>query len=147
MRRFTGLLLCLAAAAVARHDSSVCGTNAETPNERLFLHRQALRARKGLRPRAVPTASRNRDIGNIAVIEDADGIVVRQNEFNLDGQMLRFTPSASGYQYSVLEGGYDTSAAASGSPVVALDDDDSRPVALPFAFPFYGSSYREFHLN
>src|SRR5690349_5780475 len=141
MRRFTGLLLCLAAAAVARHDSSVCGTNAETPNERLFLHRQALRARKGLQPRAVAAASRNRDIGNIAVIEDADGIVVRQNEFNLDGKTVRFTPSAGGYRYAVLDGGYDAAAAATGAPVIALDDDDSRPVALPFGFPFYGANY------
>src|SRR3954469_20858021 len=118
MRRFPGLLLCLAVTAVARHDVNVCGTTAETPGERLFLHRQAARARQGPRPLAVPAASRNRDIGNIAVIEDADGIVVRQNEFNLDGKTVRFTPSPAGYRFAVLDGGYDAAATASGAPVV-----------------------------
>src|SRR4051794_1877000 len=147
MRRFTGFLLCLAVAAFARHDSDFCGTSAETPGERLFLHRQAARARKGPRPLAAGAASPNRDSGNIAIIEDADGIVGRQNEFNLDGKTVRFTPSAAGDRYSVLDEGYDAAAAASGSPLVALDDDDSRPVALPFAFPFYGAGHRDLHVN
>jgi hypothetical protein len=147
MRRALGLLLCLAAILPARRDPVLCGTTPETPSERLFLHRQAARSRRGLRPLAIPAATRNRDIGQIAVIEDADGVVARQNEFNLDGKSLRFTPSAAGYRYTVAEGGYDEAAASAGAPVVALDDDDSRLVPLPFAFPFYGAAHREFHLN
>jgi uncharacterized protein (TIGR03437 family) len=149
MRRFrvVVLLFCCSAAILARREPQLCGTDAETANERLFLHRQAAKARKGLRPLAAATASRNRDIGNLAIVEDVDGIVARQNEFNLDGKTLRFTPSAAGYRYAVVDGGYEASAAAAGAPVVALDDDDSRPVALPFAFPFYGATYRELHLN
>ena len=34
-----------------------------------------------------------------------------------------------------------------GSPVVALGDDDSRQFTLPFAFPFYGATYRQVFLN
>ena len=86
----------------------------------------------------------NRDTGNIAIIEDSDGIVARQNEFNLDFKTLHFTP---GYRYSVVDGGYDEAAASAGAPLVALDDDDSRLVPLPFAFPFFGAGYREVYVN
>src|SRR3954465_5182726 len=111
MRRFTGFLLCLPVVAFARHDSDICGTSAETPGERLFLHRQAARARKGPRPLAAGAATRNQQHRNIAIIEDGDGIVVRQNEFNLDGKTVRFTPSTAGYRYAVLDEGYDAAAA------------------------------------
>src|SRR5437868_15246246 len=130
MRRLTIVLL-LAFPALARHVPTLCGTTAETANERLFLHRQLIR--KGLRPRLLATPAANRDSGNIAIVEDTDGIVARQNEFNLDFQTLRFSPA---YRYSVADGGYDDDAASAGAPLVALDDDDSRLVPLPFAFPF-----------
>ena len=89
--------VCVAAPALARHGGPWCGTTAETHNETLFLHRQALRARSaglGLRPLTTPPVSGNRDIGNIAIIEDSDGVVVRQNQFNLDLKTLQFTPTA-----------------------------------------------------
>lgn len=149
MRRFRvfWLLCCCAASLPARREPAVCGTSAETPAERLFLHRQQERARRTPRPLAPAPAPHDRDIGQIAIVEDRDGIVARPNEFNLDGQTLRFTPSGLGYRYSVEDGGYDASAAAGAAPVAALDDDDSRLVPLPFAFPFFGAIYREFHLN
>jgi uncharacterized protein (TIGR03437 family) len=133
------VLLLAAAALSARHDPILCGTSRETPAERLFLHR----ARKA--PRVRPAAV-NRDTGNLALIEDSGGIVARQNEFNLEGKTLRFTPAGASYSYTVLETGYDP-AAAQGEPLAALDDDDSRRVALPFAFPFFGASYREIYVN
>lgn len=57
MRRFGPIALilaCLAAPVSARHDVSACGTTRGTPNETLFLHRQAVRARAArlLRPMA-----------------------------------------------------------------------------------------------
>src|SRR3954454_11026724 len=109
MRRLTivFLLALPGVPALARRVPTLCGTTAETANEGLFLHRQVLR--KGLRPRLLATSAVNRDSGNIAIIEDTDGIVARQNEFNLDLQTLRFTP---GYRYSVVDGGYDETAAA-----------------------------------
>src|SRR4051794_21814468 len=103
MRRLTiVLLLALAAVpALARRVPTICGTTAETANERVFLHGQVLR--KGLRPRLLAMPAANRDSGNIAVLEDTDGIVARQNEFNLNFQTLRFSP---GYRYSVVDGGF-----------------------------------------
>ena len=121
MRRLTivFLLALPGVPALARRVPTLCGTSVETANERLFLHRQVLR--KGLRPRLLASPAANRDSGNIAIVEDTDGIVARQNEFNLDFQTLRFSP---GYRYSVVDGGYDETAAIAGEPLAALDDDE-----------------------
>ena len=91
----------------------------------------------------------NHDAGNIAIIEDSDGVVSRPNQFNLDQKTLLFTPSgtnAAQYGYSVSEQGYD-SAAAQGKPLAALDDDDYRAIDLPFSFPFFGAAYNRAYVN
>jgi uncharacterized protein (TIGR03437 family) len=139
------LVLIRALPAYARHGAPACGTSHETPAERQFFHRQALR--RAARPRLTAAASSSRDIGNIAVIEDGNGVVARQNDFNLDGQTLRFTPQAGAYGYAVSNGGYDAGAASSGTALAALDDDDSRLVPLPFAFPFFGAAYSQVYVN
>ncbi|HMC59563.1 MAG TPA: hypothetical protein VKJ01_10255, partial [Candidatus Solibacter sp.] len=147
------LIVFSAAAPVwARHDAGGCGTTRENSQEALFLHRQAVRARAS-RPRpmaASGAALGNRDIGNIAIVEDADGVVERINQFNLDSNTVTFTPvaaAAAHYRYAVAAQGYDSSAAAQGSPLAALADDDSRLVALPFAFPFFGATYDRVFVN
>src|ERR1035438_7833948 len=156
MRRLGFLSLALAMIAVpvmARHDTAGCGTTSTTPAEVLFLHRQAERARATpFRPLAAApaAASTNRDIGNVAIIENTDGVVETLNQFDLDNATLTFTPAAGGtprYRYAVSGPGYDNGAADQGSPVVALGDDDSRQFALPFTFPFYGATYRQVFLN
>lgn len=154
MRRFGPLVLSIVTLAVpahGRHDVSLCGTTRETPQETLFLHRQSLRARaSNLQPRSASPATGNRDIGNIAIIEDSDGVVARQNDFNLDLKTLLFTPTtpnAARYRYSVSDQGYDAAAATAGTPLAALDDDDSRQFTLPFAFPFFGATYTQIFVN
>ena len=154
MRRLGLICLVFAVAAtpvVARHDTAGCGTTVTTPAEVLFLHRQAERARAArLRPLAAATASTNRDIGNVAIIENRDGVVETLNQFDLDHATLTFTPVSGGtapYRYAYSGLGYDSSAATQGSPVAALGDDDARQFTLPFAFPFYGASYTQVFLN
>ena len=92
MRRLGLICLVFAVAAtpvVARHDTAGCGTTATTPAEVLFLHRQAERARAARpRPLAAATASTNRDIGNLAIIENRDGVVETLNQFDLDHATL-----------------------------------------------------------
>src|SRR5438270_11486448 len=105
MRRFWVFPLIIASSGVpllARHAVSICGNTRETSNETTFLHRQSMRVRARLRPLAAAPApvSANRDIGDIAIVEDSDGVVARQNEFNLDLKTLRFTPAVVKGHYS-----------------------------------------------
>src|SRR5579872_2585966 len=151
MHRFGILSLLIGVLGVpvaAHHDVNVCGTTRETSGETLFLHRQSMRARP--RALAATPTSGNRDIGNIAVIEDSNGVVARQNQFNLDLKTLQFTPTQSGaahYSYAVSDQGFDSAAASGGTPLAALDDDDTRQFALPFAFPFFGATYTQLFIN
>jgi uncharacterized protein (TIGR03437 family) len=152
MRRpglFLIILVSLVVPLVAHHETGGCGTSRETPAQTLFLHRQAQRARAArIRPQAAAAPSGNRDIGNIAIIEDTDGVVEFQNQFNLDNNSLTFTPSAvARYTYSVESQGYDGAAAANGAPLAALDDDDARQVAIPFSFPYFGATYNQVFVN
>jgi len=99
---------------------------------------------------AAATASANSDIGNIAVIQDTGGVVERMNQFDLGNNTLTFTPAAPNavqYSYSVAQNGYDSAAASQGTPLAALDDDDTRLVSLPFAFPFFGATYNQVFVN
>src|SRR5262245_18266322 len=133
MRRLGPLVLLFCAAQAARHDISECGTSRDTPAKSVFLHRQSERVRAARRASGAAIAPPNdRDIGNIAIIEDSDGVVERLNQFNLNGTSIAFTPSsadASRYTYSTGAQFYESQAADEGSPLVALDDDDSREYA------------------
>jgi uncharacterized protein (TIGR03437 family) len=142
-------LVVISAPVEARHVTAGCGTSGTTPAEVMFLHRQAERARAA-RPKALAAAaaSTNRDIGNVAIIEASDGTVETLNQFDLDQATVTFTLAGTArYRYAYSGLGYDGSAADQGSPAVALGDDDSRQFALPFAFPFYGATYRQVFLN
>jgi hypothetical protein len=143
------IVLAAAAPLAARHGDSGCGTTRESAGESLFLHRQSTRFQpaRALAAEAPPAA---RDIGNIAIIEDSGGVVGQVNLFDLGLKTLTFTPTAAGathYRYSVALGGYDDAAAGAGTPLAGLADDDTRQVALPFAFPFFGAAYTQVFVN
>src|SRR5260370_17179574 len=96
MRRLGSLVLLLAALAspvCARPDPASCGTTRETPAETLFLHSQSARTRRARTAASAATPAPNdRDIGNIAIIEDSGGVVEKLNQFNLDQSTVTFTP-------------------------------------------------------
>ncbi len=156
MRPFGAILLLAALAApvrvIARLDPAVCGTHVEKTKEQVFLHRQAARRRvsSGLRPLNVSPreAAKARDIGQIALIDDNDGVVARQNPFDLNQRSLRFSPTtdAASYRFELGHQSYDADAAQTGQQI-KLGDDDSQAVALPFAFPFFGNTYQQIYLN
>jgi len=144
VRLLTSTLLAFSAGICAwgRHATDSCGTTLETRAESRFRHRQAR-----LRVRPLATTPAAQDIGDIAIVGDADGAIVRPNDFSLDLKTLRFSLSSGAYSYTVTDQGYDSAAASAGAPVNALGDDDTRRIPLPFPFPFYGARYTELYIN
>lgn len=89
----------------------------------------------------------SQDVGEIAVMEEDAGIVSRRNLFNLEGRTLRFRPVGNGYEVSNEAGGYNAEEQRNGSVAQGLGDDDSREVALPFEFVYFGTRFRNVFLN
>lgn len=146
----------------ARQDELVCGTTREKWKEELHLHRQASRIRRGPAMRRqsegvapgragiAPAPAVTKDAGDIVLLEDADGVIARRNEFNLDRTTLTFwamTPGAERYRFGVGENSYDFAAAAAGTRIEGLTDDDTRMFTLPFRFPFFGAMYESVYVN
>jgi len=101
------------------------------------------RARLAARPQAV-SAPRDRDLGEIAVFDDAAELLLPANQFDLGGRGLRFVPNGQGgYDRTTDEPRFRT---AFGSRL-SLADDDAEAVALPFAFPFYGRTHDGLFVN
>ncbi|MBS1832192.1 MAG: hypothetical protein JST65_05745 [Acidobacteria bacterium] len=137
-----------------------CGTDPSPARraERRYLYERAQWNRLtssasafSLAPRP-ETGESSMDLGaGIAVIDDSNGVRVRQNTFNLNGRRVVFAPAtadASAYRFTASnDNGYDTGAATAGTAIENLDDDDSRRVNLPFDFPFYGKTYRSVFVN
>jgi uncharacterized protein (TIGR03437 family) len=132
-----------------------CGTHDRNAKEELFLHYESLRSRgvqrsTHLKSIAAAAAATTKDYGNIAVIEDTDGVIARRNVFNVDQKTITFTPSSPGAaRYGVKSGAasFDRDAALRGAPLSGLGDDDTRRVPIPFPFPFFGSTYRSVFIN
>lgn len=84
---------------------------------------------------AVVSASRSRDEGGVAILEDQGDLVAARNLFDLEGRTLRFMPNASG-SYDALPGA--GSPGPAGAPL-DLRGDAFKELELPFAFPFFGA--------
>ena len=157
MRQSCIILLSLCVSALfpswARLDPETCGTHHERTKEELFLHRQALRkqvrAPFGRRNQPQDVPSSNRDAGQIALIEDSDGVVGHRNDFDLDQKTLSFIPTqplAAAYRFVQSDAGYDSAAADAGTRF-DLGDDDTKAATLPFNFPFFGTAYQQIYVN
>ena len=78
--------------------------------------------------------------GDVAVLVDQGDLVFLANSMDLQGKGLEFRP---GYTVSRV----DRPLGPDGSVALALGDDDSREVPLPFAFPFFGKTYDKAFVN
>jgi uncharacterized protein (TIGR03437 family) len=138
------VMACLAHGA--QQPAAECGTTAGRVQEEMFLHARHVVGRAKAHA-TVPAASTNQDVGQIAVIDDSGGVVGRRNLFNLDNQTLIYQPVGSGYQIRMAGDSFDAAAASAGTQLAGLGDDDSRPVALPFGFLFFGSTFSQAWVN
>lgn len=136
---FAVLALCpswLAAAPPWRAGASWCGTSRDGARGAIAAHREQ-ESRRGLR--ALSARSASVDVGEIAVLRDEGELALLARVFDLQGLALRFAPvGASGFAVTQVAAPLFAEA---GTPL-GLGDDDDEPVALPFAFPFYGATYR-----
>jgi len=77
--------------------------------------------------------------GDVAMLVDQGDLIFLPNPLDLQGKGLEFRP---GYTVSRV----DRPLGPEGSALV-LGDDDSKEVALPFAFPFFGKTYAKAFVN
>jgi hypothetical protein len=111
--------------------------------EELWKHEAAVRGRR-LAPASIAPAAVAEDIGQIAVVRDEGDVVIAANPYDLRSTAVTFGRNGSG--------GYDLrrSDRAFQSTVgekIALGDDDSARVTLPFTFPFYSGRYTDAFVN
>jgi hypothetical protein len=109
--------------------------------EELWKHRAAT-AR--LRPTSIGPAATTEDIGQIAVVRDEGDLILPPNAFDLRSTAWLFSRNGSG-GYDIRRS--DRAFQSSVGDKVALGDDASTRVALPFTFPFYAGRYTEAFLN
>lgn len=154
-KRYTPFLLLLflfSGESFSRTVPQVCGTGGSSRDEALALHRRN-RAALAAKPeifRAAAPSNVERDIGNIAVLENTGGIVAQRNLFNLNQRTLRFQPvdqAAASYRFVLVEGDYSVADAQAGRLLEGLGDDDTRLIELPFAFPFFGETWNQVFVN
>lgn len=160
MSKYSAALAALACVSLleGRQEKLSCGTHADRWREEIHLHDESAKLGvKRLRSAGSPRLAGEREVsgrsvlpdsGNIAVLDDADGVVARRNAFNLNRRTLRFLPQpAGGYRYEVGEDSWDAAAASGGTTIQGLEDDDSREVQLPFSFPYFGQRYQTVYVN
>lgn len=116
-----------------------CGTRQNAARDAALSHREQ-ETRRGPARAALATAAF--DVGEIAVLQDEGDLATFRNLMDLQGAALRFTPEGAGYSVS-----RSSLPLAAGGSALPLQDDDTRMVALPFAFSFYGRSYTQVSVN
>jgi len=117
-----------------------CGTSRNGALAAVIAHREAV---AGGRVRAASSRDTSVDVGQIAVLQDEGELALLRNDLDLSSAALRFTPAGSGYSVTRMALALEADTGAA----LTLGDDDSRSVALPFSFSFYGRSYSSVFVN
>ncbi len=111
-----------------------------------LTHTQNQRLMRTQKSRAADRLKAAKTVGDLVVMESGGGIVGQRNPFNLDRQVLRFSPQAAGYRFAV-EPGEVQDVTSQATAIAGLGDDDSREFALPFPFPFQGQTRNRVFVN
>jgi hypothetical protein len=129
-----GALLGAATPSAADDGASWCGTGPEGARHALALHAWA--ATTATLARANGPADTDAD--GVALLADRGDLLVSRNPFDLDGRAVRLLPNgAGGYDAVALSLPLDAPAAP-----LAIAEEGTAAVELPFAFPFYGQRHR-----
>ncbi|NWG14572.1 MAG: hypothetical protein HXY20_13680 [Acidobacteria bacterium] len=129
----------------------VCGTSMERNRD---AHARARYDRSRLSQRnrasggrilfAASTRELQRDVGDVAAIEDDGTLITEPNAFDLRQRSIRFEPvSSSAYRVVAGNAVFDPG----GGDRVFLDDDDAVLTQLGFVFSFFGREYTSVYLN
>ena len=111
----------------------------------LFLHEQSLARRvqsKSARLAPEPKGLIRPDVGNIAVIDTSDGVVVEPNVFDLLNLSVSFTRTENGYTATSGPTAFSDQSRDEGVSV-SLGDDDAQEVSLPFPFPYFDQTHTQ----
>ena len=137
----------LPAASSGQEDPLRSGTYRGRILTEQFRHRQAVarrarQAKASLTPE--PVGILRPDVGEIAVIDSADGVVIEPNTFDLEGRSVHLLPGGDGYSVVSEDLAFDEQARDDGT-AIALADDDAVKVAFPF--PFFGETHNEIFVH
>ena len=144
----SALLILLATAAGVRPapaagHAGFCGTVSGRPQDALWAHREQESRRGGVRALASSRRDESFAFGQIAVLLDEGDLALVKNDLDLIAVNVGFTPVPGGYR---VTRGASPLSVGPGTPI-ALADDDTREVALPFPFPFYGRAFDRVFVN
>lgn len=141
MRRFSFLAAFLAASpAFAASSHPWCGTTRHGAHDAYWAHREQEARLSPLR--AASSAAVAADVGMVAILQDEGDLALQRNFVDLAGLGLEFARSGANYTVSRV----DRPVVPGGTPLT-LTDDSNVPLALPFAFTFYGTAYTSLFVN
>jgi hypothetical protein len=111
----------------------------------LWTHREYLeRNQRTPEERRTLSPRRNADVGDIAVVQDEGDLILPPNTYDLRSLGLRFARNGSGgYNVTRIDGSFRATLGTR----LTLDDDDSAPGTMPFAFSFYGKAQTRAFVN
>ena len=110
----------------------------------LWLHRQAEAREPRQRGSGFAPPGSAIDVGAIAVLQDEGDLIIAPNPWDLRNTGVRFTVNAAGgYDVRQIDGAFRQTLGTR----LALTDDDTRQVEVPFAFQFYGRRQTGAHVN
>jgi len=110
--------------------------------QELWKHDAAQRRRSS--PRTISPAATAEDLGQIAVLRDEGDLILPPNPYDLRSTAVTFARNGVG-GFDVRRS--DRAFQSSVGDRIALDDDASAPLTLPFTFPFYAGRYTQLFVN